>query len=110
MTARVSSIPLIDATEESVGNWVRLRAAPFTAVAVVTGNEAQGAAVTIEGSADGVTRVPLVELTPFGSAADGAGAHAEYVIAPWLFVRARVTSLTGTRIRAFVTLQDREGD
>ena len=81
------------ATSAATGSPISNRGGARTFQAVVTGSGALTATVEVEVSNNGTHFLPLgtIGMTGTNAATDGFAADA-----PWLFLRARVTAISGT--------------
>jgi hypothetical protein len=87
----------------TAGNW-QFKDAPKSAIqAVVTGSGTVTATIVIEVSNDGVNPVatPLGTITINGTAPQSDGFTTD---APWKFIRARVTAISGTSASVAVNM------
>ena len=86
---------LVSSTTTTTGPWVNQQSPNATIQASVVGTGAVAAEVVIDVSNDGVNAVstPLGTITLSGTTSDSDGFVST---APWKYVRARVTSISGT--------------
>jgi hypothetical protein len=85
----------------ATGTSVRVAQTNRTFQATVTGTGAVSATVIVEGSNDNVgwLEIGTITLSGTGSASDGFASNA-----PWAFVRARCSSISGTGAQAVATM------
>ena len=101
-TGRTNTL-LDRSTTTATGDWFEIpnRSDKLTFQAVVEGSGAVTAAVAIDVSNDGENALALGTISLSGTtlATDGFA-----IDAPWPYVRARVTGITGTSAKATVTM------
>lgn len=96
--AQSESYPLlgdVGATATGAGEWVRRRDVDSSFQAVVTGDGAVSAEISIEASNDGVNALETAHGTITLSGTDVSSDGFE-TSSRWLYVRANVTALSGT--------------
>ena len=93
-SGRVTNI-ITDVSSTSTGSWMFKDAPNATIQATVTGTGAVTATIVFEVSNDGVNAVatPLGTVTLSGTTAASDGFTTN---APWKYIRARVTAISGT--------------
>ncbi len=87
------TILLQSATAPATGEGHRVLVANRTYQATVTGTGAVAAEVVIEGSNDNQNYLTIMTITLSGTSVHSDGDPSD---APWLFVRARLASISGT--------------